>query len=89
MLVAGLWAAAPAAAVETYYASPSSTRVTSPCPQDDPCTLNHAASAAVTGDTVIALAGTYNVSSTVEVEQGATLRGAAGPRPVIRTEASR
>jgi hypothetical protein len=46
--------------------------------------LQHAADAAVTGDTVIALAGTYNVGSTVEIRFGASLRGAAGPRPVIR-----
>lgn len=81
VLVAAFPAAAPAA---VRYAAPAGTGAP-PCAEAAPCSLEDAVSAAAANDTVRLAEGTYELTSTLALEdQGLALEGPeTGPRPVL------
>ncbi|MGH6654847.1 MAG: hypothetical protein ACRDVE_06535 [Actinocrinis sp.] len=80
-----VWSAVALGSGATLYASPASGAATSgTCPASAPCSLSTAISLANAGDTVIALPGTYNLTSGVSVSKAITVEGQPGqPRPSL------
>lgn len=89
LISAGVLLTAPAAAdaATTLYASPTGAPAAGACPSGAPCSIERALTVAVSGDTVIALAGSYTPPGTLTVSEGKTLQGAPGPRPTITSPA--
>lgn len=65
------------------FASPNGKTTGSCRLKTSPCSLPHAADQASSRDTIILLAGTYNVPAGIAPQQNVSLVGAPGSRPVI------
>src|SRR5947209_11553173 len=84
VVVLGVRAGGALAGPATYYASASSADTTGPCTSSAPCRLDHAVALAAAGDDVVALPGTYSITSPVTLSVAATLEGQPGrPRPSL------
>jgi len=87
---AGLLTATPAMAADRY-ASPDGTGPEATCPQSNPCNVDDAADgpSVADGDVVLLAAGTYTLTSRLDVTSDIVIRpqNPAGPKPVLTSAA--